>query len=346
MNKKNKLQQHEQTNILRGYFFMLCLALQFGLQPLFTQTCIDKNAHKPTLVLLCEIIKCIFAIILLFVDGGSSGKAAIQQWSYIDALKCAGVPAAIYAFQNVCIQMAYQNMDPIIFNLLNQTKIVFTAIMVYVLLGKKQTFGQCIALLMLMITGVLLSIPKDDNNNVNNVENDFLYGIVPCLLACMCSGFASAYSQMIMSGQTKRNSYLFSAELSFISAMILFVTNLIMLNTSSPLTTTTSTTSFIFIFTSSIVNLNGMTLYVMIPLLTNACGGIFVGQVTKHAGSVRKIFCVVCGIIMTAVSKYFYFNKPITNDVYVAMPLVFISLYIYNASVNKQKKDLKKKKDD
>ena len=34
-------------------------------------------------------------------------------------------------------------------------------------------------------------------------------------------------------------------------------------------------------------------IYVLIPLLTNACGGIFVGQVTKHAGSVRKIFCVV-----------------------------------------------------
>ena len=48
---------------------------------------------------------------------------------------------------------------------------------------------------------------------------------------------------MIMSGQTKRNSYLFSAELSFISAMTLSVTNLIMLNNSLPLTTTTSTTS-------------------------------------------------------------------------------------------------------
>ena len=91
MNKKNKLQQHEQTNILRGYFFMLCLALQFGLQPLFTQTCIDKNAHKPTLVLLCEIIKCIFAIILLFVDGGSSGKAAIQPFKNQSNWKHMGV---------------------------------------------------------------------------------------------------------------------------------------------------------------------------------------------------------------------------------------------------------------
>ena len=110
----------EQPNALRGYFFMACLALQFGLQPLFTQTCIDKDAHKPTLVLLCEVLKCIFAVTLLFLDGGASGRAAVKTWSMGMALKCAGVPAAVYAFQNVCIQMAYQNMDPIIFNLLNQ----------------------------------------------------------------------------------------------------------------------------------------------------------------------------------------------------------------------------------
>ena len=78
MNKKNKLQQHEQTNILRGYFFMLCLALQFGLQPLFTQTCIDKNAHKPTLVLLCEIIKCIFAIIFKVFEQRRLPKSYLQ----------------------------------------------------------------------------------------------------------------------------------------------------------------------------------------------------------------------------------------------------------------------------
>ena len=83
-------------------------------------------------------------------------------------------------------------------------------------------------------------------------------------------------------------------------------------------------------------NLEGMTLYVLIPLLTNASGGIFVGQVTKHAGSVRKIFCVVCGIITTAIGKFLYFNKPLTSDVYVAMPLVFVSLYLYNASAKKR----------
>ena len=50
----------------------------------------------------------------------------------------------------------------------------------------------------------------------------------------------------------------------------------------------------------------------------------------------RKIFCVVCGIITTAIGKFLYFNKPLTSDVYVAMPLVFASLYLYNASAKKR----------
>ena len=269
---------------------------------------------------------------LLYVDGGASGKEARMRWSFKDALQCAGVPAAVYAFQNICIQMAYQNMDPILFNLLNQTKIVFTAIMVYVLMGKKQTFGQCLALLMLMLTGIMLSLPKSDPNigHEKQQETDFMYGIVPCFAACVCSGFASAYSQMVMSGKAKRHAYLFSAELSFLSALVLLITNVVTLNFSTVAESTVGQSTW-----SYVLNLEGMTLYVLIPLLTNASGGIFVGQVTKHAGSVRKIFCVVCGIITTAVSKFLYFNKPLTSDVYVAMPLVFVSLYLYNASAKK-----------
>ena len=148
--------------------------------------------------------------------------------------------------------------------------------------------------------------------------------------ACVCSGFASAYSQMVMSGKAKRHAYLFSAELSFISTLVLLITNVITLNFSTVAQPTVGQGAW-----SYVLNLENMTLYVLIPLLTNASGGIFVGQVTKHAGSVRKIFCVVCGIITTAIGKFLYFNKPLTSDVYVAMPLVFVSLYLYNASAKK-----------
>mmetsp|Transcript_17604 Transcript_17604/g.43313 ORF Transcript_17604/g.43313 Transcript_17604/m.43313 type:complete len:119 (-) Transcript_17604:1590-1946(-) len=37
----------------------------------------------------------------------------------------------------------------------------------------------------------------------------------------------------------------------------------------------------------------------MIPILTNSFGGILVGLVTKHAGSVRKGFALIFGILLS-----------------------------------------------
>ena len=37
----------------------------------------------------------------------------------------------------------------------------------------------------------------------------------------------------------------------------------------------------------------------MIPILTNSFGGILVGMVTKHAGSVRKGFALIFGILLS-----------------------------------------------
>jgi UDP-sugar transporter A1/2/3 len=221
----------EKPSLARGYFFMVCLALQFGLQPLFTKACIHENAHKPSLVLLCEIMKMFLALILLFLD--PTCKKVLEKWSLRETFSKAGVPAAVYAFQNVCIQVSYQNTDPLTFNLLNQLKIVFTAIMVYVLLGKTQTGQQIIALFLLLVVGVVLCLPEgvltgDIESSFAAIQgkNDFMYGIVPCLVASICSGFASAYSQMVMSGKGQRNAYLFSAELSFCSGLFLLAGNI------------------------------------------------------------------------------------------------------------------------
>eukprot|EP00945_MAST-04E_sp_MAST-4E-sp1_P003473 g3473.t1 len=321
----------ETPNLNRGYFFMVCLALQFGCQPLSTKAFVDPGAHKPTLVLLCEVLKAIFAIVLFCVDGDATARRrALKNWSLLQTVTFAGVPAAVYAFQNIMIQIAYQNTDPLLFNLLNQTKIVFTAAMVYVLMGKTQSFGQCVALAMLVAVGVLLSLPEDATDLLKvGTGNDFMNGIVPCLVACVCSGFASAYSQKVMSGTTKRNAYLFSAELSVCSSLVLVASN------SYSLFGRGGGAGFASSF--NFLDLRGLTMMTLIPLVTNASGGIFVGQVTKHAGSVRKVFCVVGGIFTTAIVRLLLFDDPVNPKIFACIPVVLFSLILYNRSATRQK---------
>ena len=132
------------TPSLRGYLFMVLLACQFGLQPLFTKENISPNADKVPLVLLCEVLKTILACLALLAEG--SVQKVWSTWSLKDCLTSGAVPAAVYSVQNVFIQIGYQHNSGLMFNLLNQTKIIFTAVMVYMVVGKKQSIMQMLSL--------------------------------------------------------------------------------------------------------------------------------------------------------------------------------------------------------
>jgi hypothetical protein len=56
------------------------------------------------------------------------------------------LPALVYAVQNSLTQLAYRHLDGLTFNLLNQTKTLFAALCVYLLMGKGQTPRQMVAL--------------------------------------------------------------------------------------------------------------------------------------------------------------------------------------------------------
>ena len=201
---------------------MALLALQFGLQPLFAKKYISPEADKVSLVLLCELAKIVVAAVLLVTEGGGEGRSAMRSWRLGDSLASGAVPAAIYAVQNVCIQVGYQNLSGLLFNLLNQTKILFTAVMVYAFMGRVQSGPQVASLLLVLCVGVVLSLPEggvgsifggaddSDDSDDSGGGGDFWLGIVPTLAASLLSGVASGWSQRVMQGKARRHAYLFS----------------------------------------------------------------------------------------------------------------------------------------
>lgn len=118
------------------------------------------------------------------------------------------------------------------------------------------------------------------------------YGVLPILLASFLSGLAGALSQKNLqssSGCGKsggRNSLLFSAELNFFSSLILLISLLFSMDGKSM-----RTQGFF----------NGWTKLTILPIVVNAFGGILVGLVTKYAGSVRKGFALIFGIVISGI---------------------------------------------
>merc|ERR1719231_609350 len=74
---------------------------------------------------------------------------------------------------------------------------------------------------------------------------------------------------------------------------------------------------------------NGWFWYTPLPILNNAAGGIFTGQVIQHAGGVRKGFAVVAALCLTVFFQFFYYGTPLKPQLYIALPLCVGANVIY-----------------
>ena len=127
-------------------FWSSLLAIQFGLQSFLMQLFVDKTTDKLSLVLAQEGVKIVLCVLMLLLTSGPGELSSLaSSWTLRESLRVAAVPSMIYAVQNVMTQMSMLYLDPVTFNLVNQSKLLATACFVYIILGRKQSVVQCMA---------------------------------------------------------------------------------------------------------------------------------------------------------------------------------------------------------
>lgn len=318
----------------KAIFYMVLLTVQFGCQPLLTHKYTSPKICRSSVLFVQEALKLCLALFMLVSTGDFS--SATQGWTVLSWIQVAFVPAALYTLQNSLALLAYQNLDGVTFNVLNQTKTLSAALCCYWLMGKKQSRVQILSLLLLLLSALVLerivsidfltccfpfggevsslgrAISDSDGSSTNhaNIVNPtihtthFTHGVAPVLGASFLSGLAGAISQKNLQSSSSssskssskssksggggggRNPYLFSAELCVASLVVLSI-------------------SFFWSDDGKQITSQGFfyewTPWTMIPILTNAMGGIVVGLVTKYAGSVRKGFALIFGMLFTGI---------------------------------------------
>lgn len=295
------------------WFYSLLLTIQYGAQPLISKRCIGRDVIVTSSVLACEIVKVICALALMAKDG--SLNKALKEWTLIGSLSASGLPAAIYALQNSLLQISYRNLDSLTFSMLNQTKLIFTALFTYLILRQKQSIQQIGALFILILAAVLLSIGEGSRKDYgsDNPDEIVFYGIIPVLIASVLSGLASALCQWA-SQVKKHSSYLMTVEMSLVGSLCLLASTY-----KSPDGEAMRQHGFFY----------GWTPLTMIPVFINAVGGILVGLVTSYAGGVRKGFVIVSALLVTALLQFMFDGKPPSLFCLLALPLVMMSISIY-----------------
>jgi len=154
------------------------------------------------------------------------------------------------------------------------------------------------------VTGVFSSL----RSTASGAGRRVTHGIIPVLVASLISGMAGALTQKNLQGsqgsapvwgskkstntsptasRPPRNAFLFSMEMN-VASVILLATSLIL---SSDGRNILRSRSFFSNWTPE----------TFIPIITNSIGGILVGLVTKHAGSVRKGFALIFGLLLSGI---------------------------------------------
>lgn len=289
-------------------------AMQFGAQPLLARTCIAPGTPASSLVLGAEFAKIFGCMCMLHVEGRM--KDAFKGWSLRGSLLAAGIPGVTYLVQNTCTQIAYQNLDGVVFNILNQSKMVFTALFSFLLVGRRQSPLQCVALVMVMLAGALISVSeKPVFNRSSRDEEAWVLGTVCIVASSMFSGLGSGIVEWTLQ-KKKRDSYLFTSEMGVLACAIILV--------SLPLGVSPDAAKWRQegLFTR-------WSLMTVLPVLTQGWGGIVVGLITKVAGGVRKGFAVIVGLILTCLLKWVIDGERVSGLMCVAVPLVATSIWLH-----------------
>ena len=319
----------ETTSSMRvGIFFSVLLAAQYGLQPFLTSY-IPASVRRVSVVLAIELTKIIISVGCMLADG--TLRRTISTWT-IRAGSLSVAPAVIYAGQNVLLQIGYQHLDSVTFNCINQTKLVSTALCVYLLFGQRQSKLQMGALAGLMVAGLLLqagapsgggdtkpgggSSARSRNGKTAATAAEISLGIAAVLVASAMSGLASAVCQLALTAH-KKSPHLLTLEMSFASIPLLFLAN-----ADDPRTM-----------------LAGWKLSALVPVAAAASGGIFVGQVTKHLGGVAKGFAIVGGLVLTGLAQSLSSDGgALDPNQIAALVLVVCSTYLHCTSPPKKEK--------
>jgi len=300
---------------LKSSFYLGLLCLQVCLQPVLTKAFLKPGIKKSTLVVTAELLKIVICLLQLSFVGEL--RKEYNKWSFHDSLITAALPAFIYAVQNIAIWIAYQNTSGLTFNIVNQTKIIFTAVFLYLVLNKQRSKTQVVALFILSLSATIVSLPVDDWSSFTSKDDSHVpvethyYGILVALFGSLLSGLAATLCQYSLQGRG-RNSKVFTIELAVFGTAAIAASSYV--------------TTGEFPLDYSDWDLN-----TLVPVIGQAAGGYITGEVTKRSGGIKKGYAVSAGVVLTA---FFEAYTDIQHSLDVrhtlSLPLLISSVYLYN----------------
>jgi len=252
-----------------------------------------------TLVLLAEIIKFLFCLMLLFVQKSGSIRQTFNVLSNEvffkpnETFKLA-IPSSLYSLQNNLVLLALSWLDAATFQVTYQLKILTTAFFSVLLLRREIKFLQWLALIILMSGVVLVQVPSGSSRVPQAVSftSHHIMGLAAVLISSVSSGFAGVYYEKLLKESAQPSLVLRNIQLGIFSVLF-------------------GAIAVIFNDGGKVIHrgfFDGYNSVVWLVVMLQASGGLLVAAVIKYADNILKGFATSISIILSCLFSYVVFH--------------------------------------
>jgi UDP-sugar transporter A1/2/3 len=231
------------------------------------------------------------------------------------------VPSILYTLQNNLQYVAISNLNPAVFQVLYQMKLLTTAAISLAMLNKHLSSRQW-ASLGLLVGGISLVQLSQQNPTMTGQESNII-GLTSVLLACCTSGFAGVYFEKVLKSG-KVSLWVRNVQLALLGC--------------------TMAVTAVYSYDSAVVLqkgfFHGYTPLVWFVIALQAIGGLIVAVVVKYADNVMKGVATSLSIVISAIVSLFFpqMKFELSVQFIIGAVLVIFAVSAYSSSSQTHKK--------
>ena len=317
-----------------GYIFLALLVAQNTSKTLIMRHAVAKEQRflSSAAVLTTESLKCTCSCLWVLGTGGSPASIAAYmraEWrTFVRVL----LPAAIYNCQQMLELLALNRLEPQLFSLIVQSKLITTALFSVVLLGKRLRLTQYVALV-LLLAGVCLAQGMSLRQKRAHAggssfdwSSESMTGVLATVGIALLSGFAAVYTE----GVLKRGATRSGGHAARDSRGAALAYTQIQMATASVLTIGVFATARDARAIAEHGLWAGFDGSAMCAVASSAMGGLIVSAVLKYADSVLKGYATSGSVVLTGLLSSALFGTQLDATFLLAVAIVVVSIFLYN----------------
>jgi len=274
-----------------------------------------------TAVVMSELAKIAVSFLLLLVECGSLAKfkESLQVELFgkpEESLKLL-VPGLLYTLQNNLQYVASANLQPAVFQVMYQVKMLTTAILSVTMLKKKLRPHQWGGVGLLTLGLVLVQLSQSQAG-AGSAGGNALVGFSAVLSACTLAGFAGCYLERVLKGSTT-SLWIRNLQLSAWGSLLGAVS--VVLKDGRQV----ATQGFFHGYTSVVWGVVGI----------QAAGGLLISLVVRYGDALLKGFATGLAIILTTLVSVVFFGFQVSPAYAAGASTTFLAVLLYSGLIPK-----------